>query len=63
MARPKTHRFEEITLEQIKLLQAEFKKRRVLVSTRGNAIRVAPNVYNMPDDFDSLLDCFRAVWA
>jgi selenocysteine lyase/cysteine desulfurase len=48
---------------EMERLQAEFKKRRVLVSTRGNAIRVAPNVYNMPDDFDSLLDCFRAVWA
>lgn len=42
-------------------LQAEFKKRRVYVSTRGNAIRVAPNVYNTSDDFDVLLDCFRAV--
>jgi len=26
MARPKTHRFEEVTLEQIKLLQATFKE-------------------------------------
>lgn len=42
-------------------LQAEFKKCRVFVSTRGNAIRVAPNVYNTPDDFEVLLDCFRAV--
>lgn len=42
-------------------LQAEFKKQRVYVSTRGNAIRVAPNVYNTPDDFEVLLDCFREV--
>jgi selenocysteine lyase/cysteine desulfurase len=48
---------------EMERLQAEFKKRRVLVSTRGNAIRVAPNVYNMPDDFDNLLDCFKAVWV
>jgi hypothetical protein len=40
MARPKTHRFEEITLEQIKLLQAEFKKIG-LHGTASNVLAVA----------------------
>jgi selenocysteine lyase/cysteine desulfurase len=40
-------------------LQTKFKERQVFVSTRGNSIRVAPNVYNTPDDFEVLLECFR----
>ena len=29
----------------------------VYVSIRGNAIRVAPHLYNSNDDFEKLLDC------
>jgi hypothetical protein len=40
MARPKTHRFEEITLEQIKLLQVKFKEIG-LHGTASNVLAVA----------------------
>jgi hypothetical protein len=40
MARPKTHRFEETTLEQIKLLQVEFKYKG-LHGTQSNVLAVA----------------------
>lgn len=42
-------------------LQAELKKNRVIVSVRGNSIRIAPNVYNDRNDFERLLACFEAV--
>ena len=40
MARPKTHRFEEVTLEQIKQLQAHFKVQG-LHGTASNVLGVA----------------------
>lgn len=34
--------------------------RKVLVSFRGDAIRVAPYLYNTQEDFQALADCFRS---
>lgn len=41
-------------------LQRELADRRVSVSLRGDAVRVAPNVYNTPDDVAALIDALRA---
>lgn len=41
-------------------LNRELVNRRVMVSQRGNAIRVATNVYNNELDFTRLVDAFRA---
>jgi selenocysteine lyase/cysteine desulfurase len=35
------------------------RERRVTVSVRGDAVRVAPNVYNEADDVDALMDALR----
>lgn len=45
--------FDEQRLEQA------LGEQRVWVSVRGAAIRVAPNVYNTPDDFGRLAECIR----
>lgn len=42
-------------------LQEELKKQQVLLSFRGNSIRVAPHVYNEESDFEKLLACFKTV--
>ena len=41
------------------LLKEQFAAHRVFVSLRGNAIRIAPHVYNDAADFDALLHCFK----
>lgn len=41
-------------------LQAALQEHKVFVSFRGDAIRVAPHVYNTKEDFDVLVSCFRA---
>jgi selenocysteine lyase/cysteine desulfurase len=41
-------------------LQARLRERRVTVSVRGDAVRVAPNVYNEADDVEALMDALRA---
>jgi selenocysteine lyase/cysteine desulfurase len=41
-------------------LQAALRERRVSVSLRGDAVRVAPNVYNTPEDCAALADALRA---
>lgn len=41
-------------------LQAALRERRVAVSLRGDAVRVAPNVYNTPEDCAVLADALRA---
>jgi selenocysteine lyase/cysteine desulfurase len=41
-------------------LQALLRERRVTVSVRGDAVRVAPNVYNEPADVEALMDALRA---
>ena len=40
-------------------LQAALQEHKVYVSFRGDAIRVAPHVYNTKADFDALVKCFR----
>lgn len=40
-------------------LQALLRERRVAVSVRGDAVRVAPNVYNEPADVEALMDALR----
>lgn len=40
-------------------LKSNFEKSKVNVSQRGNAIRVAPHVYNTSEDFDKLVQCYQ----
>ena len=40
-------------------LQAALKQRNVLVSMRGDAIRISPNVYNEAHEMDVLVECFQ----
>ncbi len=40
-------------------LKANFEKNNVKVSLRGNAIRIAPHVYNTSEDFEKLTTCFK----
>jgi selenocysteine lyase/cysteine desulfurase len=42
-------------------LQAALRERRVSVSQRGDAVRVAPHLYNTPDDAAALADALRTV--
>jgi selenocysteine lyase/cysteine desulfurase len=42
-------------------LEATLRDRRVTVSLRGDAIRVAPHVYNTPNDIAALADALRSV--
>lgn len=44
-------------------LQALLRERRVTVSVRGDAVRVAPGTYSEPADVDALLDALRAAVA
>lgn len=44
-------------------LQALLRERRVTVSVRGDAVRVAPGAYSEPGDVDALLDALRAAVA
>jgi selenocysteine lyase/cysteine desulfurase len=44
-------------------LQALLRERRVTVSVRGDAVRVAPNVYNEADDVDALMHALRIAAA
>ena len=44
-------------------LQALLRERRVTVSVRGDAVRVAPGAYSEPADVDALLDALRAAVA
>lgn len=47
---------ENIKMDQ---LQERLKEEQIFVSMRGNAIRLAPNVYNEPKDMDRLLSVFK----
>lgn len=42
-------------------LHAALDARRVTVSLRGDAVRVAPSVYNEPADVDALVDALRSI--
>ena len=44
-------------------LEAELIRRRVSVSVRGTAVRVAPHVYNDAEDLDALVTAIRSVVA
>jgi len=50
------HLPEHIDLEK---LQTRFAEEKVIVSVRGTAIRISTHMYNEPQNFDKLLDCFR----
>lgn len=41
-------------------LEGLLRERRVTVSVRGDAVRVAPNVYNEADDVEALMEALRA---
>jgi len=43
----------------MKKLNSNFEKNKVKVSQRGNAIRIAPHVYNTSEDFEKLITCFK----
>jgi selenocysteine lyase/cysteine desulfurase len=42
-------------------LKESFTRHKVFVSYRGNAVRISPNVYNTPSDFDRLLKAVRKI--
>jgi len=42
-------------------IKKTFSERRIFVSVRGNSIRISPNLYNLENDLDRLLDCFKVL--
>lgn len=44
------------------ILKQELEKNKVLVSFRGAAMRVAPNIYNDENDLQKLVYCFKKAW-
>jgi selenocysteine lyase/cysteine desulfurase len=40
-------------------LMKKFQHNKIFVSTRGNAVRVSPNVYNIPDDIQALIAALK----
>ena len=40
-------------------LKQNFQAQNVIVSQRGNSIRIAPHVFNTPEDFKKLIRCFK----
>ncbi|MGL5890252.1 MAG: aminotransferase class V-fold PLP-dependent enzyme, partial [Bacteroidia bacterium] len=40
-------------------LMKTFQLKKIFVSTRGNAVRVSPNVYNTPDDIQALINALK----
>ncbi|MEO0341363.1 MAG: aminotransferase class V-fold PLP-dependent enzyme [Bacteroidota bacterium] len=42
-----------------KALKTAFQKDKVMVSQRGDAIRIGPHVYNTPQEMDRLVACFK----
>lgn len=40
-------------------LKSNFNKNRIVISQRGNAIRISPHVYNTTEDFKKLVNCFK----
>jgi len=43
----------------MKVLKKNFLDNKVYISERGNSIRVAPHLYNTPEDFEKLVQCFK----
>ena len=46
---------------ELTALKAELEARKIFVSLRGSALRVAPHLYNDEDDMGALIDALRAV--
>lgn len=44
---------------QKEALLKKLKAEKIIVSTRGNAIRISPNVYNTPEDIDTLINALK----
>ncbi|MDZ7807865.1 MAG: hypothetical protein U5K71_12235 [Gracilimonas sp.] len=44
----------------IEAIKKSFDKENILVSFRGDSIRVSPNVYNTQEDFDKLVQVLTA---
>ena len=44
----------------LNILKEQFAKEKIMISYRGNAIRISPNVYNEEKDFEKLFKCFKA---
>ncbi len=44
---------------EMKKLKENLQANKVIVSQRGNAIRIAPHLYNTPEDFEKLVACFK----
>jgi selenocysteine lyase/cysteine desulfurase len=42
----------------IELLKENISSKNIFVSFRGQAIRIAPNVYNSKEDIEKLVSCF-----
>lgn len=40
-------------------LQSALQENKVYISLRGNAVRIAPHLYNTQQDFEKLLDCIK----
>ncbi|MBQ0734899.1 aminotransferase class V-fold PLP-dependent enzyme [Aquimarina celericrescens] len=40
-------------------IKIRLKQENIIVSYRGNAMRISPNVYNSEDDFERLISCFE----
>ncbi len=47
---------EHMNIDNIK---TRLKQENIIVSYRGNAMRISPNVYNSEDDFERLISCFE----
>jgi len=45
---------------QADVLKQQLAENQVMVSFRGDAVRIAPHVFNTPDDMEKLLRCFQA---
>lgn len=52
-------RFSEETFDKDQLKQ-EFDKRNIYISLRGSAVRVSTHLYNTEEDWEKLVDAFRA---
>jgi selenocysteine lyase/cysteine desulfurase len=45
----------------IETLKAQFEKHHIYVSFRGNYMRVSPHLYNVKEDFTSLVHCIKSI--
>ncbi len=45
----------------IETLKVQFEEHHIYVSFRGNYIRVSPHLYNVKEDFTSLVHCIKSI--